>query len=754
MTATSSPYLSSYLLPIRCTTPRTPAQAIRAPLVLATALSAVLILLWLARATPASAATVTVNSTDDPAPVVGSCPTTCTLRNALSFAQSGDTIAFDVTGAINLSNTLIVTRDVTIQGPGAALLAIDGQHAVEVLFVDTGVRATIAGLTVRNGIGIAPNGGGGGIYNNRGFLTIASSVISGNTGEQGGGILSLLGTLTVIDSTISGNSATSTGAGIAELNGTLLLRRTTLSNNVGPGILGGGLYTASSVVVIENSTLSGNAAGRGGAINNHLSNVTIVSSTLSNNTASLDSGGAIENDATAFLKLRGTIVVGNGSANACTGPDITSLGASLSDTAACFPSSADQGDIVTSAPVLGPLADNGGPTWTHALLPGSPAIDAGPPGGCVDANNQPLTTDQRGISRSLDGNNDGSARCDIGAVEARVPLLRTTSGPLTFTEGDGPTPIDPGLTLSAAGIQSLTGAIVELTSGYEVGKDQLAFTSQNGIVPSISINGGSLTLTLSGPATVAQYQAALRSVTYQNVAHPPSTAQRTASFSVQSPLLDRFTASRQIGVVNLPPSAVADTYAGAANTPLTVSAPGLLANDTDVAGTQLTAVTVSQPQHGTLSLNPNGGFTYTPANGFVGADTFTYRASDGNAQSSPATVTVNVAPTACVPRPKVQVTSVTGGGKLSVHVEATPLNTPGANRLSRIEFGAFQNAKVTLNGQAIVSGQTFTPQPGTISVDFTVERITPGQPTTVPFTLVDGCGSWKSFVGGGTGAAF
>src|SRR4029077_5702265 len=69
------------------------------------------------------------------------------------------------------------------------------------------------------------------------------------------------------------------------------------------------------------------------------------------------------------------------------------------------------------AHILGPLKFNGGPTQTHALLPGSPAIDAGDPGGCRDSAGAPLQTDQRGFARNVDGNNDGTARCDIGAVE-------------------------------------------------------------------------------------------------------------------------------------------------------------------------------------------------------------------------------------------------------------------------------------------------------------------------------------------------
>jgi hypothetical protein len=162
----------------------------------------------------------------------------------------------------------------------------------------------------------------------------------------------------------------------------------------------------------------------------------------------------------------------------------------------------------------------------------------------------------------------------------------------------------------------------------------------------------------------------------------------------------------------------------------------------------------SQPAHGTLALAANGGFTYTPTAGYAGADTFTYRASDGTYQSPAATVTLTVTPTACVPRPRVQAAPGVGGGRLNVHVEATPLNTQQNNPLQQIKFGVFQNAKVTLNGQLIASGHVYMVPANTVAVDFTVERLTPGQPTTVHLTIVDGCGEWPTFVGGGTGAGF
>jgi hypothetical protein len=87
-------------------------------------------------------------------------------------------------------------------------------------------------------------------------------------------------------------------------------------------------------------------------------------------------------------------------------------------------------------------------------------------------------------------------------------------------------------------------------------------------------------------------------------------------------------------------------------------------------------------------------------------------------------------------------------------VESTPLGTRGNNPLRELRLGAIQNAKVTVNGQPIATGQAYAVPANTIAVDLVVERERPGQPTTVPFTVMDGCGEWQTFVGGGAGARF
>jgi VCBS repeat-containing protein len=105
-------------------------------------------------------------------------------------------------------------------------------------------------------------------------------------------------------------------------------------------------------------------------------------------------------------------------------------------------------------------------------------------------------------------------------------------------------------------------------------------------------------------------------------------------------------------VPNLAPSVANDSYSVEQGKALAVPAPGVLANDSDLDGDALTATRVAGPSHGTLTLNANGSFSYTPTDGYQGADSFTYRARDGKADSIVATVTITVTPPAV---PKVYV---------------------------------------------------------------------------------------------------
>jgi YVTN family beta-propeller protein len=206
------------------------------------------------------------------------------------------------------------------------------------------------------------------------------------------------------------------------------------------------------------------------------------------------------------------------------------------------------------------------------------------------------------------------------------------------------------------------------------------------------------------------------------------------------------------------PVANAETYAVANGSTLTVpAAGGLLANDTDAdtPAYWLQAAVVSGPTSGTLNLQADGAFTYTPRANFAGTDTFTYRVTDIDGQiSNTAPVSITVTAVPCGPRPTVNVTTTVVNGGLQATVAATGTSGPSQTRIQTITFGTLQNAQVTMNGSAISSGQTVQAGGNTTTLTFTVRRQTPGQSTTVPFTVVDTCGSWPSFVGGGPNAGF
>jgi len=258
---------------------------------------------------------------------------------------------------------------------------------------------TISNSTLSNNdAGVGGGNHGGGIYNtNTGTLTISNSTLSDNDAANYGGGIYNNGDLTLSYSTLSGNDA-DVGGGIFNF-GTLTISNSTLSSN--DADLGGGIHNHRDVfdfgtITISNSTLSGNsAANNGGGIHN-FGDLTISNSTLSGNSAA-NNGGGISNN-TAILTLDNTII-----ANSILGEDCYNDSGNINDIGHNIVADNSCGFTGGTDPMLGPLQDNGGPTFTHALLPGSPAINAG---------DTTLPVDQRGVERPQ-GPED-----DIGAYEA------------------------------------------------------------------------------------------------------------------------------------------------------------------------------------------------------------------------------------------------------------------------------------------------------------------------------------------------
>ena len=204
---------------------------------------------------------------------------------------------------------------------------------------------------------------------------------------------------------------------------------------------GGGICNCGNdnTLTLTNSTVSGNTAAFGGAIFNHLGNTTLTNSTVSGNTATAQGGGIHDTGTGGSVDLLNSIIAGNtvsGNASDCSGI-LTSLGHNLSSDGTCGLSLAS-GDLLNTDPLLGPLGlrNNGGPTLTVALLPGSAAIDTGDDSVLGSPHN--LANDQRGAGfPRLQG-----AHVDIGAFEATPPNTPPVADPQTVdTTQDTPVPI-------------------------------------------------------------------------------------------------------------------------------------------------------------------------------------------------------------------------------------------------------------------------------------------------------------------------
>jgi CSLREA domain-containing protein len=385
-----------------------------------------------------AAATLTVTKTGDTSD--GVCDADCSLREAMAAASPGDTIVIP-TGTYTLTQKvqLTINKSLTLKGSGSEDTVIQaairpGGANFRVLSVLAGNNVRISGVTVRNGkVGVggggihnagfltltssvisgnsAADGWGGGIYN-EGILTLTSSVISGNSAADGwGGGIYNAGALTLTSSTVSGNSANKGWGGGVYNEKTLMLTNSTVSGNSAADGWGGGIYNQGALAM-TNSTISGNSAldGWGGGIYNE-GRLTLSSSTVSGNIAT-ESGGGIFSEDQGKVNLSNTIIAVNTS---LIRPDcrglFTSQGRNLIGYADGCEVQTNTGDLVDLDPLLGPLQDNGGPTKTHALLPGSPAIDRIPAEACTPQNWNSTVTDQRGVARPQNGS------CDVGAYE-------------------------------------------------------------------------------------------------------------------------------------------------------------------------------------------------------------------------------------------------------------------------------------------------------------------------------------------------
>jgi parallel beta-helix repeat protein/predicted outer membrane repeat protein len=456
-------------------------------------------------------------------------------------------------GTIKLTTgELPVSNNVKIFGPGSATLGVDGNHASRVIDINApfNTNVSISGLTISGG---SVTGEGGGILTSNGnhtlslskvvlsgntatiaggglrtrnakSVTISNSSIVGNASIIGGGVANDTG-ITITKSTISGNSGDLRGGGLALVAGTSYIQNSTVSNNTSPN--GAGLYSKGALFMY-NSTLSGNAAsGNGGALNINSGSLTVTDSTVSgnsagsggglwnngasqlnNSTVALNSasagagGGIFENGGS--LNLRSTIVAQNSHAGApddvagaatgsnnLIGADGTLTGITNLDV--------NNNQVGTTAapidPKLAPLASNGGPTQTQALLSGSPAKDKG-------SNPLSLTTDQRGT---------GFPR--VSGLAADVGAFETSDAPQSFVVNSTLDPVDAGKTTlrdainSANALQNTNDTITFDPTVFATAQTIALASNLPVITDSVTITGpGAALATVDGGTTRRLFQ--------------------------------------------------------------------------------------------------------------------------------------------------------------------------------------------------------------------------------------------------------
>jgi CSLREA domain-containing protein len=436
----------------------------------------------------------------------------CTQREAINAANhhnGANTITFADNYTITIGSRLPeVTGVLTITGNGAANTIVQASvcnpvtrpggcipASYGIFSVGAGGNLTLENLTVQHGNATSgsvtgvPSTAGGGVYS-LGTLTIIHSIFSGNKAYDGGGVYNT-SPLTVTNSTFSGNSALTHGGGVHSTSPLTVMNSTFSGNRAyefGGGVYSTGMVTISNSTFSENVVFSSALPGYGGGIS--ANEVIIENSTFSNNSANsttpLDKGGAVYTfyghiknstftgnlaDNGGGIYIRESVLIMNSTFQNAgydifADPGLVTLENSIIAGSGCYEAVLSSiyansfnldtdgscGNAVTKTLAeinLGALTDNGGPTQTLALLPGSAAIDAGDDAVCADING-PNNLDQRGVTRPQ------GAHCDIGAFEAEAYTLTVTSAHGTVTK------LPDQATYHE-------GAVVELTAAPETG---------------------------------------------------------------------------------------------------------------------------------------------------------------------------------------------------------------------------------------------------------------------------------------------
>ena len=356
-------------------------------------------------------ASLTVTRLDDPLGA-GSCPSDCSLRQALAAIAAGGTITLPAGTYVLSQGELLTTGSVTIAGAGAFETTIEGVGGDRVLEVAGGDTVTLSAVTITGGASLLsdtdtdPGEGGGVLADPGASLTISDAMLTNNTAATDGGAVAVEGTiggpggaLTLVASTIEGNTASSTGGGVF--------------------VAGPASASITNSTIVSNNAVEGGGIGAGGTTN-------LASDTLTDNDAS-SSGAGDETFGAQAIVAENTIFNDPESGqtgfagNACDSA-VTDLGHNLQYDPSASTSCAltpDLGDVVGANPELNAPGDNGGPTTTVAPSLGSPVVGAANSADCP-------AIDQRGVSRP-------AGACDIGAFQGvQGPFVASESATAVF----------------------------------------------------------------------------------------------------------------------------------------------------------------------------------------------------------------------------------------------------------------------------------------------------------------------------------
>jgi hypothetical protein len=488
-------------------------------------------------------------------------PGDLSLREAIFLTNntSGpNTIQFaaQLKGAqVTLASELVITEDVTIVGPGPDKLTLSASGTQRMISVLEGFRnvpsVEIVGLKL-SGANVAVEGAA--IRSVGSNVIVRNCWITGNaTTKKGGAVWVAAGTqnpgvataVTIQDSTISGNSALQNGGGIFVSGGRLNLFNSTISGNSARD-QGGGVFVSGGSVVISNSTIAVNRADSDGV-----------------DDPGTDSGGGIAKLG-GNVTLKNSIVLGNLRGTGSTANDIEgvvaqasarniighagSAGGLVNGVNANLVGNAGTGALPISSVMRPTLTVSAGKTPTHNLVLTSAAIDSGLNSLAVDPSGAALLKDQRGISRIIDGDQNGVAVVDRGAVEFGSAPVVNLQGAITLNEQAAPMVLAPTATVTDADSPQFGGGRLTVSIAAATAADRLSIRNEGNAAGQIGVSGNQvrfggtligtfpvgglspLQVTLNANATRAAAQALARNITIGNLSDFPPVTSRNVTF--------------------------------------------------------------------------------------------------------------------------------------------------------------------------------------------------------------------------------